>query len=148
MQNNTAEKSNPPAGEQPNLSAGISVDVPAYMRQLGHSARRAAAVIATAASLDKNAALEAIAHSLLDNEAEILKANSADLQAGKRNNLSKRVTRPACAQRRTGCRHRRRLPPGRPPARPGRGNHRPGIPPKRHSGRQNARAAGGYRDRV
>ena len=88
MQSNTAEKSNLPAGEQSSLPAGISVDVPAYMRQLGQSARRAAAVIATADTLDKNAALEAIAHSLLDNEAEILKANSVDLQAGKRNNLT------------------------------------------------------------
>ena len=148
MQSNTAEKSNLTAGEQPSLPAGISVDVPAYMRQLGQSARRAAAVIATADTLDKNAALEAIAHSLLDNEAEILKANSADLQAGKRNNLTGALLDRLALNAERVAAIAEGLPPGRPTARPGRGNHRSGVPPKRYSGRQNARAAGGNRDRV
>ena len=76
MQNNTAQ--------QP--------DIAAYMRQLGQSARDASAVIANAPIAAKNAALEAIARHLSDNEAAILKANAKDLQGAARNNLSDALT--------------------------------------------------------
>ena len=67
-------------------------DITAYMRQLGQSARDASAVIANAPTAAKNAALEAIARHLLDNEAAILKANAKDLQGAARNNLSDALT--------------------------------------------------------
>ena len=66
--------------------------VSAYMEQLGQAARSASAVIADAPTAVKNAALEATAQSLLDNQAAILKANARDLQAGKRNRLSDALT--------------------------------------------------------
>ena len=67
-------------------------DIAAYMRQLGQSARDASAVIANAPTATKNAALEAIARHLSDNEAAILKANAKDLQGAARNNLSDALT--------------------------------------------------------
>ena len=67
-------------------------DIAAYMRQLGQSARDASAVISNAPTAAKNAALEAIARHLLDNEAAILKANAKDLQGAARNNLSDALT--------------------------------------------------------
>ena len=70
----------------------LQPDIAAYMRQLGQSARDASAVIANAPTAAKNAALEAIARHLLDNEAAILKANAKDLQGAKRNNLSDALT--------------------------------------------------------
>lgn len=76
MQSNTAQQT------------GLS----AYMEQLGQSARNASAVIANAPTAAKNAALEAIAGRLLDNEAFILKANAKDLRAAGRNNLSDALT--------------------------------------------------------
>ena len=75
------QKTNP---QQPDLAA--------YMQQLGQSARDASAVIANAPTAAKNAALEAIARHLLDNEAAILKANAKDLQGAARNNLSDALT--------------------------------------------------------
>ncbi len=63
-------------------------DISDYMKQLGLAARGASAVIAEAGTADKNAALEAIAHSLLDNRAAILEANARDMQAGESNHLS------------------------------------------------------------
>ncbi len=91
-------------------------DIGAYMARLGQAARSAAAVIAEAATADKNAALEAIAHTLLDDEAAILVANAKDLQAGKRNRLSDALLdRLALAPARVasmaeGCRQGARLP--------------------------------------
>ena len=70
----------------------LQPDIAAYMRQLGQSARDASAVIANAPTAAKNAALEAIARHLLDNEAAILKANAEDLQGAKRSNLSDALT--------------------------------------------------------
>ena len=70
----------------------LQPDIAAYMRQLGQSARDASAVIANAPTAAKNAALEAIARHLLDNEAAILKANAKDLQGAARNNLSDALT--------------------------------------------------------
>ena len=67
-------------------------DIAAYMQQLGQSARDASAVIANAPTAAKNAALEAIARHLSDNEAAILKANAKDLQGAARNNLSDALT--------------------------------------------------------
>ncbi|MDD9884661.1 MAG: glutamate-5-semialdehyde dehydrogenase [Gammaproteobacteria bacterium] len=59
-----------------------------YMRRLGQAARDAAVVVAEAATADKNAALEAVAQCLRDDEARIIEANAADLTAGKRAKLS------------------------------------------------------------
>ena len=70
----------------------LQPDITAYMRQLGQSARDASAVIANAPTAAKNAALEAIARHLLDNEAAILKANAKDLQGAARSNLSDALT--------------------------------------------------------
>ena len=70
----------------------LQPDIAAYMRQLGQSARDASAVISNASTAAKNAALEAIARHLLDNEAAILKANAMDLQGAARNNLSDALT--------------------------------------------------------
>ena len=66
----------------------IQSDVNAYMTQLGQAARDASTLVAGAPTADKNAALDAIADSLLENESAILKANALDLQAGKQNDLS------------------------------------------------------------
>ena len=63
-------------------------DISDYMKQLGQAARGASAVIAEAGTADKNAALEAIACSLLENRAAILEANGRDMQAGEHNHLS------------------------------------------------------------
>ena len=63
-------------------------DISDYMKQLGLAARGASAVIAEAGTADKDAALEAIACSLLDNRAAILEANARDMQAGESNHLS------------------------------------------------------------
>ncbi len=63
-------------------------DARAHVQQLGRSARRASSAIANANTAAKNAALEAIAGCLLENEAAILQANDKDLQAGERNQLS------------------------------------------------------------
>ena len=73
-------------------NAAQQPDITAYMRQLGQSARDASAVIANAPTAAKNAALEAIARHLSDNEAAILKANAKDLQGAARNNLSDALT--------------------------------------------------------
>lgn len=67
--------------------SGIRADISAYMRKLGQAARNASAVLAAAATVDKNAALSAIAQSLSDNEATILKANATDLQAARQRRL-------------------------------------------------------------
>ena len=63
-------------------------DISDYMKQLGLAARSASAVIAEAGTADKDAALEAVACSLLDNRAAILEANARDMQAGESNHLS------------------------------------------------------------
>ena len=91
-------------------------DITAYMRQLGQSARDASAVIANAPTAAKNAALEAIARHLSDNEAAILKANAKDLQGAARNNLSDALTERLAldaeriAAMAEGCRQVARLP--------------------------------------
>lgn len=68
--------------------AGNVIDIKAYLRQLGKAARSSAAVIANATTQEKNAALHAIAKSLLENEAKILKANAKDLKLSEANDLS------------------------------------------------------------
>ena len=58
------------------------------MLQLGANARAAGRRVAAATTAEKNAALEAIASTILANEANILAANAADLAAAKANGLS------------------------------------------------------------
>ena len=75
------------------MKATHAIDIDAddardYMRRLGQAARESAAVVAEAATADKNAALEAVAQCLRDDEARIIEANAADLTAGKRAKLS------------------------------------------------------------
>ena len=65
-----------------------AADARDYMRRLGQAARESAVVVAEAATADKNAALEAVAQCLRDDEARIIEANAADLTAGKRAKLS------------------------------------------------------------
>lgn len=67
-----------------NTAAPSQPDITAYMRRLGQAARVAAVQIGNATTAEKNAALEAIAQSLLDNAANILAANEKDLRAAKR----------------------------------------------------------------
>jgi len=65
-----------------------AADARDYMRRLGQAARESAVVVAEAATADKNAALDAVAQCLRDDEARIIEANAADLTAGKRAKLS------------------------------------------------------------
>ena len=65
----------------------MSLDVKAYMADLGQKARAAAAVISTADTGTKNAALAAIGDVLDASRAAILKANAKDIEAGKNNGL-------------------------------------------------------------
>jgi len=65
-----------------------STDAAAYMRRLGQAAREAAVEVAEAATADKNAALEAVARRLLEDEARIIEANAKDLTAGQQAKLS------------------------------------------------------------
>lgn len=65
-----------------------AADARDYMRRLGQAARESAVVVAEAATADKNAALEAVAQCLRDDEARIIEANAEDLTAGKRAKLS------------------------------------------------------------
>ncbi len=67
--------------------ANMSTDIAADMRRLGQAARAASAALASATA-DKNAALQAIAQHLLDNQAAILEANAQDRRAGERHGLS------------------------------------------------------------
>jgi len=69
------------------IDAGAA-DAVAYMQQLGQAARAASADIAEAATADKNAALEAVARRLREDEARIVAANAKDLAAGERAQLS------------------------------------------------------------
>jgi len=69
------------------IDAGAA-DAVAYMQQLGQAARAASADIAEAATADKNAALEAVARRLREDEARIVAANAKDLAAGERARLS------------------------------------------------------------
>lgn len=62
-------------------------DIQRYMTQLGERAKAAARVLASAATEAKNKALNAIAQSLLDNRAQLEKANAEDLDAGVQNGL-------------------------------------------------------------
>ena len=58
-----------------------------YMATLGEQARDAAAALATAEPASKNAALLAIADSLIENTAQIKQANQLDLEQGRRDGL-------------------------------------------------------------
>ena len=58
------------------------MDIVSYMRDLGRSARRAARVLASAGSEQKNAALAAIAATLEQGRGDLAAANARDLEAG------------------------------------------------------------------
>jgi glutamate-5-semialdehyde dehydrogenase len=64
-----------------------SVDVRAYMRELGRAARAAARVLACSDSTAKNRALQAIAAEIRLRAAQLLEANRADLDEAKRQRL-------------------------------------------------------------
>lgn len=78
MQTDTARQTN----------TAQSLTTSAYMTRLGKAAREASATIGMATTIDKNSALEFIAQNLVNNKAEILKANKKDLQAGTQATLS------------------------------------------------------------
>lgn len=63
------------------------MDINAYIEQTGHRARAAARVMARASTAAKNQALEDIAAAILDRERELMQANEADMEAGKRDGL-------------------------------------------------------------
>ena len=62
-------------------------DIKYYMRELGHKAREASAVLASVESQQKNDALHAIADRLLNQRETLKTENAKDLQAGKTKGL-------------------------------------------------------------
>ena len=65
----------------------MKLDVPAYMRGLGATAREAARLLGRAETATKNAALLAIADGLLAERARLAAQNRKDLEAGKQRGL-------------------------------------------------------------
>ena len=65
----------------------MDFDVPAYMLELGRQARAAARLMSRAESGAKNAALVAIADTLLANRAQLRSENRKDLEAGRQHGL-------------------------------------------------------------
>ena len=63
-------------------------DLTAQLHAIGETARSAARILAVTSSEKKNAALLAMAESLLDKKDSILAANALDLDAGEKNGLS------------------------------------------------------------
>ena len=63
-------------------------DIPQYINRLGQAAVLAGSTIARASTAEKNTALEAIAHSLEQQQATILAENAKDMRAGRDNNLT------------------------------------------------------------
>ena len=63
-------------------------DISSYVDTLGQRSKAAAAVISSAATAEKNAALNAIATSLIEQKDHILAENAKDMKAGQENNLS------------------------------------------------------------
>lgn len=68
------------------VPAGEALD--AEIRAMARRARKASGALATCPTSVKNAALNAMARSLREHEANILEANSRDLKAGEQNGLS------------------------------------------------------------
>jgi glutamate-5-semialdehyde dehydrogenase len=64
-----------------------SMDIPAYMLQLGAQARSASRVIARATTQTKNAALQAIYDAMVAHRSKIIAANTSDVNAGRANDL-------------------------------------------------------------
>jgi glutamate-5-semialdehyde dehydrogenase len=67
-------------------------DVHAYMQSVGIRAREASRVIARAGTVEKNAALNAIADRILGNRDDLAAANRIDMDAGERNGLAPALT--------------------------------------------------------
>lgn len=65
-----------------------TASIAALMDQMGRDAKAAAAILATASTGQKNAALRAAAQALQTREAEILAANAEDMAAGRQKGLS------------------------------------------------------------
>mgnify|MGYP001190356780 CR=1 FL=1 len=65
-----------------------TASIAALMDQMGRDAKAAAAILATASTEQKNAALRAAAQALQTREAEILAANAEDMAAGRQKGLS------------------------------------------------------------
>ena len=64
------------------------IDIAAYVNEVGARSKQAASMIANAPTAQKNNALNAIADSLIEQQANILQENQKDMQAGAANNLS------------------------------------------------------------
>ena len=75
---------------EPNAHAR-SVDVRAYMRELGRCARAAARVLARAETEAKNRALRAMAAEIRSRAAELLEANRADVEQASKDGDRKSV---------------------------------------------------------
>ncbi len=65
----------------------MTMDIKAYMQELGHRAREAAREMARAQPGAKNRALESVADAILESRATIRAANARDLEAGRENGL-------------------------------------------------------------
>jgi len=70
------------------VHSSIPANIPALMAEIGKAAKAAAAVLATANTMQKNAALLQAAKALRANEAAILAANAEDVAAGKAKGLT------------------------------------------------------------
>jgi len=70
------------------VHSSLPADIPGLMAQIGKAAKDAAAVLATANTMQKNAALLQAAKALRANEAAILAANAEDVAAGKAKGLT------------------------------------------------------------
>ena len=77
----------PPDARCP-LAVDKALDIKAYMRDLGARAKAASRQLARASSETKNAALEAIAKAVMDNEEALRAANALDIEAAKKRSLA------------------------------------------------------------
>ena len=77
----------PPDARCP-LAVDKALDIKAYMHDLGARAKAASRQLARASSETKNAALEAIAKALMDNEEVLRAANALDIEAAKKRSLA------------------------------------------------------------
>lgn len=70
------------------VHSSLPADIPGLMTQIGKAAKAAATVLATANTMQKNAALLQAAKALRANEAAILAANAEDVAAGRAKGLT------------------------------------------------------------
>jgi len=110
------------------------MDVQTYMLGIGKAARTASRAMAVADTRAKNTALTAMAAAIERAAKVLLRENARDLE-----------DRPADTDPGTHRSHGRRPAPDRGAARSGRRNQQPQVPPDRHPGGADARAAGRYR---